>query len=167
MSKRIVLLQALASTPADLARLARSFDDAGGDWAAGAAEWTARDVLAHLFFVEQGYQARITLILNETEPLLPFINPEPAEANSRTPLLDMVEQFRAAREETITTLKALTPAQWQKPAIHATSGRTTLRNQVQILVEHDIEHSNQLAELLQARRTAAKRAAGQLEGGAT
>ncbi len=165
MSKRIVLLQALASTPADLLRLVRSFDAAGADGAANAAEWSARDVLAHLIYVEQGYQARIDLILRETEPLLPFINPQRADDETLAALVDVAEQFRAAREATLVSLQALTPGQWQKPAIHATTGPTTLRSQVQILVEHDIEHTNQLVELLQARR-AARHTTDQMQGGA-
>ncbi len=116
--------------------------------------------------MERGYQARIALLLSESEPLLPFIDPE--LANDELPIahLDLGERFRVAREETLATLQALTPGQWQKPAIHATTGRTTLRSQIQILVEHDIEHTNQLVDLLQARRAAAKRAAGLLESGA-
>lgn len=165
MSKRIVLLQALASTPADLIRLARSFDAAGGNWAADMGEWSARDVLAHLIYVERGYQARINLILSESEPLLPFIDPERAESVSLIPLAELAEQFRTAREETLAVLQALTPGQWQKPAIHATTGRTTLRGQLQILVEHDIDHTNQLVELLQAQRAAARRAAEPAERG--
>lgn len=38
-----------------------------------------------------------------------------------------------------------------------------LRSQLQIPVEHDIDPTNQLAELLQVRRKAARRAAGQKE----
>jgi len=167
MSKRIVLLQALASTPADLLRLARTFDAATGDEPLDAAEWSPRDVLSHLLFVERGYQARIALILSESEPLLPFINPELATDELFISHVAVGERFRAAREETLATLQALTPGQWQKPAIHATTGRTTLRSQIQILVEHDIEHTNQLVELLQARRAAAKRAAGPVERGTT
>lgn len=165
MSKRIVLLQALASTPADLTRLARSFAGLGDDQAAEVAEWSPRDVLAHLLFVERGYQARIALILREPEPLLPFINPERVEAEPLASLVEMATHFRAAREETLATLQALSPGQWQKPAVHETRGRTTLRSQIQTLVEHDIEHTNQLVELLQAQR-AARRAAGQVESGA-
>ena len=165
MSKRIVLLQALASTPADLSRLARSFDVAGEDDPGDAVHWSPREVLGHLFYVERAYQTRIALILREAGPLLPFIHPEYA-SEPFTSLVDMAERFRAAREETLATLQALTPGQWQRPAIHETNGPTTLRSQIQTLVEHDIEHTNQLVELLQARRAAARRAANQVGSGA-
>lgn len=109
------------------------------------------------------HETLLTMLPSETEPLLASMNSERADIEPRTALVDMAGQLRAAREATLATVPALTSGQWPKPAIHATTGRTTLRSQLQIPVEHDIDPTNQLAELLQVRRKAARRAAGQKE----
>ena len=49
---------------------------------------------------------------------------------------------------TLEWLHEIGPADWQRPAIHETHGRTTLRFLVQNLVAHDIEHTSQLALIL-------------------
>jgi uncharacterized damage-inducible protein DinB len=65
---------------------------------------------------------------------------------------DLLLQFKECRAETITFLKTLSPGQWQRPAIHEHTGKTTLRFLVQLLIEHDIEHMNQIVQLQQATR---------------
>lgn len=156
MTKRIVLLQALASTPADITRLIKPLDEATASWKLKHDTWTPRDVVSHLIHVEQAYQIRLNRILVEDEPTVPFIHPDEAIHDRETLIAHLGEQFRQTRGATLTTLQALNPGEWQRVAIHETKGRTTLRYLVQDLVAHDIEHTNQLVEIIQSWRAMQK-----------
>jgi hypothetical protein len=159
MTKRIVLLQALASTSADIARLVRPLDRAAADWKPDLIAWSPRDIVSHLTLVERAYLARLKRIITEDEPTVPYIHPDEAAHDRQTPLAELSEAFRLAREDTLATLQALGPGGWQRAAIHETRGRVTLRFLVQDLVGHDIEHTNQLVEVIQLWRLSRKQEA--------
>lgn len=154
MTKRIVLLQALASTPADVERLVRPLDETAADWKPAIEDWSARDVLSHLIHVERAFLIRLNRVIHEHEPVVPYIHPEESTHDRQTPVKGLSGQFQQARNDTLATLQQLGPGDWQRVAIHETKGRMTLRYLVQDMVEHDIEHSNQLVEILQSWRSA-------------
>ncbi len=165
MTKRIVLLQALASTLKDMAYildepgLAGAGNGAGETAELGSAElrsaesWTIQEVLTHLVYVEGANHVRFQRIIDETNPTVPEIRPDDTPFDETSSTAEQLTQFKVARAKTIMMLKALSPGQWQRPAVHATMGKTTLRFMVQLLIEHDIEHLNQMVELQQAERT--------------
>lgn len=152
MTKRIVLLQALASTPADIQRLIRQLDAPAAEWKVSAEAWSSADVVSHLTDVEQAYLVRLQRVLAEEEPAVPYIHPNAPSRAPGTSLSQLVEYFIRARETTLELLRRLTPGEWQRTAIHETKGRMSLRFLVQDLVDHDIEHTNQLVEIIQAWR---------------
>lgn len=157
MTRRTVLLQALASTPADIRRLIRPLDDEASDWKASVDAWSPMDVVNHLIDVEHACVARLQRVLAEHEPALPCIHPDVPPRKTGLSLSQAGDTFLQAREVTLEMLRRLTPGQWQRAAIHETKGRTTLRFLIQDLVDHDIEHTNQLVEITQSRRAAIKR----------
>jgi len=152
MTKRIVLLQALASTPADIQRLIRQLDAQAADWKVSAEAWSPADVVSHLTDVERAYLVRLQRVLAEEEPAVPYIHPNAPSREPGTSLSQLGENFIQARETTMEFLRRLTPGEWQRTAIHETKGRMSLRFLVQDLVAHDIEHTNQLVEAIQAWR---------------
>lgn len=152
MTKRIILLQALSSTPKDLARLLRPVDDQALRRQAAQGEWSAAAVLIHFAQVEKAYRQRLQRIAHEDEPHVPYIHPDVGEIAEDVRAADLLREFESERSQTIAFLQELSPGGWQRPAIHETIGRTTLRYQVQNLVDHDIEHTNQLVGVLQKMR---------------
>jgi uncharacterized damage-inducible protein DinB len=153
MTKRIVLLQALASTATDLNYILKGVKGRDADPEDG---WSLNEVLTHLVYVEGRYLKRLQRIVAEDNPTVPAIQPEDTPLISETfqqeDTADLLLQFKECRAETITFLKTLSPGQWQRPAIHEHTGKTTLRFLVQLLIEHDIEHMNQIVQLQQATR---------------
>ena len=127
MTQRSVLLQALASTPADVARLRR--------------------------------------VLAEVTPTVVALLPDPAAHDPDLPIARLAEHFQIARVETLDSLHEISPGDWQRPAIHAAKGRTTLRGLVDDLVAHDIEHTSQLVTILGQWRAAQRRLAASSESG--
>ena len=69
MTQRAVLLEALASTPTDVARLVRGLNETAAAWRA-AGGWSCQDVVTHLAAVEPLHLARWQRIVAEEEPSL-------------------------------------------------------------------------------------------------
>jgi len=155
MTKRDVLLQALASTPADVGRLVRGLDAAAADWRG--AGWSCHDVVAHLVYLEPLYQERLRRVLTEERPAVPYLHPNPAAHDHSRTIAQLAERFGDLRGQTLAALRAIGPGDWQRPAVHETSGLTTLRFLVQGIVDHDIEHTSQLVEILGQLRAERRR----------
>ena len=147
MSKRLVLLKALASMPKDLALLLRRADETAVHQRPTPDQWAIADVLTHLAAIELLYLARLQRIVVEERPFLPYLHPETRPEPSQTPLAALLASFNQARSQTLTYLESLNAGAWQRPAVHETLGETKLRYLVQLLVEHDTEHLNQLVTI--------------------
>lgn len=156
MTKRIVLLQALASTPQDISRMVGKLDDDAAAWRPEGG-WSCRDVVSHLCYVERLYLARIRRVMDEDEPAVEAIHPNESAHDLVAPISTLAQQFHEAREATLATLQELSPGAWQRAARHESKGRMTLRFLIQDLISHDIEHTNQLAEVQSRRRTYLRR----------
>lgn len=157
MSKRIVLLQALAATPADLQRLLQGIEATAVSHRPAPDQWSIGDVLSHLVDVEQRYLIRLRRVIEEERPLLDNIHPNQAGQDSGADAAVLLRRFRQARADTLSFLRDRTPGQWQRPAVHPSWGETTFRFLVQNLVEHDTEHLNQLVSVQQRLRTLPER----------
>ena len=149
MTKRIVLLQALASTPNDLALMLRGVDDADDARRPAGDQWSMADVVNHLVDVEQRYRQRLQRVLEEQEPWLPYMHPDEQAHDPRAPLSTLMGRFKEQRAQTMVLLKEIGPGDWQRRAVHETKGNVTLRFLVQYLVDHDIQHLNQIVEIQQ------------------
>jgi uncharacterized damage-inducible protein DinB len=152
MSKRIVLLQALAATPKDLLLTVGRMPEAAVYQQPTANQWSISMVLHHLVDVEARYLARLQRVVSEDRPSLPVIHPNEAIYQERPPLAELLSQFEQARAATIAFLKELLPGGWQRSAVHETWGETKLRFLVQHLVDHDTQHLNQILETQQQLR---------------
>ena len=150
MSRRSVLIEALAATPRDLPRLSRRVDAGGARWRPAPDAWCLLDVGAHLSTVEALYLARLWRIVEQDDPFERAIHPDASQHDLTRPLTDLVAEFSARRAATIAFLSALSQRDWGRPLVHETLGPTRLRDQVQALVSHDNEHLNQIVTLREA-----------------
>ncbi|MAU02058.1 MAG: hypothetical protein CL608_33395 [Anaerolineaceae bacterium] len=153
MSKRTILLDALASMPKDLTFMLRRADETAVHQRRSPDEWSIADVLRHLRTTESLYLARLQRIVAEERPYLPYIHPESRPQPEPTPLSELLHTLSTARSETLTYLQSLNAGAWQRNAVHETLGPTKLRYMVQLLVDHDTEHLNQIVRLLEATRS--------------
>lgn len=152
MTKRIVLLQALASTSNDLSVMLRGIDSADGNRRPSSDEWSMANVVNHLIDVEERYRQRLQRVLDEEEPWLPCIHPDEYAHEAQASLGKLLARFKEERAQTVTLLKEIGPGDWQRRAVHETKGNVTLRFLVQYLVDHDIQHLNQVVEIQQQLR---------------
>lgn len=156
MSKRTLLLEALASMPKDLSFMLRRADETAVHQRPTPDEWSIADVLSHLITTESLYLARLQKIVAEERPYLPYIHPETRPQLNPTPLAELLNTFSTVRNETLAYLQSLNAGAWQRNAVHETLGPTKLRYMVQLLVDHDTEHLNQIVGLLESTRASSR-----------
>ena len=127
--------------------------------------WSCREVVAHLAHIEPLTLARLRRVLAEETPTVVALLPDPTAHDPDLPIARLAEHFQIARVETLDSLHEISPGDWQRPAIHAAKGRTTLRGLVDDLVAHDIEHTSQLVTILGQWRAAQRHLVANLERG--
>ncbi len=143
MSRREVLISALASASADLRRVARRASHA----AAGPGHWALAEILSHLVHVESDSRARLLRVVSETRPKVSAIHPDESRHDPERSTGELLADFERAREETLAVLSSLKPGDWQRKAVFEDGRVVSLRNLVQMLVEHDTEHLHQASML--------------------
>ena len=146
MSRRSVLMEALAATPRDLERMLRRVDDATARLRPDG-EWCMADVVAHLGYMEERYLARLRRIVEQDNPYEAYLHPDASAHDLARPLAELLADFALHRSETIAFLASLGQRDWGRPLVHQTIGPTRLRDQVQALVTHDNEHLEQVVAL--------------------
>lgn len=141
MTRRDVLLKALASTSSDVDRVVGRIDtpDKG----------SLTPVLNQMVAFETQYRTQLQRIIREESPTLPALRFEDASHESHVSLRESVFRFTAARQQTLAFLKGLTPGEWQRKAVHEVLGKTSLRFLVQDLVDQDTRHLSWLVEARQ------------------
>ncbi len=146
-TQHIVLLQALLSAPDRLELILLGWPESACAWRPAPEAWNALETMAHLAAADPLFQARLTRILREENPWLPWFGPDVARPEADRPARDLMQRVRAARDQLAAFLSTLTPHDWQRRAVHQTMGATTLAQQVQNVINHDGEHLDQLRDL--------------------
>lgn len=111
-------------------------------------EWAPSEILSHLRDVEaEVYLPRIETILAEDSPHLSAFDTD-QWAKERNYIKQSgpkaLECFTRSRKELIAQLSELQVEDWQRPASHAFLGPTTLLEILEIAVEHDRIHLEQI-----------------------
>ncbi len=150
MSRRVVLLEALAATPRDVERMLRRMDENSASWRPEKGAWCMLEVAAHLGEVESLYLARLQRVVVEDNPYEQAIVPDIRMHDLGRSLAENVAVFAERRGLTCDFLGTLSQRAWGRPLVHEVVGPTRLRDQVQALVAHDNEHLNQLVSLREA-----------------
>ncbi len=147
MTRRNVLLQALASTPDDLRWMTHWVDEMAQSRRPAPERWSVSDVVSHLIYAEERFQLRLRRICVEDSPVLSNILPDETAHDLSAPLADLIQQFQHLRGQTLAFLAQLPAGDWQRPAIFEDDQRTSLRYCVQGMVDHDIARLNQIVEI--------------------
>lgn len=153
-----ITLSALEGFPQQLAEHFAAFPVAFRHWAP--ASWdgvpseafTAIEQLCHVRDIEiDGYHLRFQRTLDEVTPTLASIDSEAlaqARGYASADPAAALAAFAAARAQTITLIKGLTPEQLDRTAVFEGYGPLTLRSLVHYLCSHDQQHLAGLQWLL-------------------
>lgn len=114
--------------------------------------FTAIEQVCHVRDIEvEGYQVRFRRTLTEESPFLPSIDSEPIAKTRNYGGADVAQvfaSFRTARAETLTMLRAVDAAGFERRADFEGYGAVTLRGLVHFLCSHDQQHLSGLQWLL-------------------
>jgi len=117
--------------------------------------WAPKEIVCHLRDTEEAFGARFEQILAmDVDPRLgaPTADRWAEERQYlRNDALEAIAAFRTRRDENLATLRALTPAQWNKAALHPVRGRMTLDTFLTLMAWHDDNHLDQLARALEGK----------------
>lgn len=113
-------------------------------------EWSVRELLWHLLFAQRLLEFRVDKILTEERPSLAASaawNDTPEAGLSAGNIL---EQYRAARESTLSRLKGITPSDWWRTGWHDEFAEVTLLAQATYFARHEHGHLAQFDEIRRA-----------------
>lgn len=120
-----------------------------------AKNWAPKEIVCHLRDTEEAFAARFEQILAmDADPKLgaPAADRWAEERQYlRNDAQEAIGHFRKRREENLATLRALTPEQWNKGALHPVRGRMTLDTFLTLMAWHDDNHLDQLARALEGK----------------
>ncbi len=147
------MMTLLAATPPRLAELATGLTPVQLRTAPAPGEWSAVEVLAHLRACADVWGACIDRILTEDTPTLRAINPTAWITRTDYPDLEYapsLDAYAHQRDDLLTVLHGLTPAEWERTATVTGAGRPLVRSvtdYVRRMSTHERAHLKQVARI--------------------
>ena len=114
-------------------------------------EFSATEIIYHLLEVEELWQRRIHQLLKSDDKHFQQIDPDAlAKLNAYNDQSydDGIADWKAAREETIDLIEAMTDAECHTIGIHSRYGEMDMYRISTIMADHDIQHLRQLERTL-------------------
>lgn len=143
----------LARTPAALDALLRGLPHSFTEQNEGPDTMTAREVIAHLIAAERTNwipRTRVILEHGDSRDFPAFDRFAYVRASKNTPLAVLLDEFTAARAESLETLRSLNlqSLDLARCGCHPALGSVTLAELLSAWAAHDLTHLHQIARLL-------------------
>ena len=116
-------------------------------------EWSVMEVCGHLCDVSRILHQRLHMMIKLEEPRLDAYDAEELGRQrdaQAAKLDDLLAEFAAQRAETVEMLAELVHWNWARQGRHPTLGRISIRQQVDLWLEHEAEHLAQIQSLREA-----------------
>lgn len=150
-----ILLQELASF-ASAVRPLLSSPTIDWSWQPVPASWSLTEVMCHLRDVEEEvHMVRYRAVLAKDNPFLPGASTDEWAAIRCYQAEDGLasrDSFLSARQKSLAMLSELDEKSWQRKGRHAFFGPTSLQELVNLAVQHDQVHMQQIEDLLANNR---------------
>jgi DinB superfamily len=114
------------------------------------AEWSAAEVLGHIWDAELVVSFRGRSILGQDEPSLMGYDQDAWALLPRPPFPVLVEAFEAVRAANLHLARSISAADWDRVGLHSERGRMSFRLLFEEIAGHDIAHLRQLEQTLAA-----------------
>lgn len=115
-------------------------------------DWSLTELVCHLRDVEREvHQARFRALIANDSAFIAGADPDPWAVERNYLAQDGAQalaQFAAARHSTIALLQPLPPEMWQRRGRHAFFGPTSMHELLNLVVQHDQAHWQQVRALL-------------------
>jgi DinB superfamily len=113
-------------------------------------KWSILEIACHLRDVERVFADRFTkMAFRERPQLWVMDNERVARALGYTTsrLDDVLKEFARLRGDTLTLLRALPPAVWQRAGLHPKRGEVSIADLARVLADHDRSHLERMRAL--------------------
>ncbi|MBF6600248.1 MAG: DinB family protein [Dehalococcoidia bacterium] len=114
--------------------------------------WCIREIVGHLADAAAEYHKRLYMMSTQTDPVLPAYDQDAYARDHgymKRPLREMLDELAAHRAKTVFLLTTLVNWNWARTGQHVERGRTSIRQMVEHMVQHEGEH---LADIRALRR---------------
>ncbi|HEX5479810.1 MAG TPA: DinB family protein [Dehalococcoidia bacterium] len=149
------LVEPLRALPGDLREELRGITEAEATYRPAADEWCIKEIVGHLVDAAELYHKRLYMMSTQTDPILPLMD-DAASTKDGPPaaraLNDMLDELEVHRARTVRLLTTLVNWNWARTGQHPMTGRTSIRQMVDHIVEHEGQH---LADIRKLRQDAA------------
>jgi uncharacterized damage-inducible protein DinB len=151
-------VQSMREAPDALKKLLDGISDALAKNPPAPGKWSVRQIMAHLADSElvAGYRYRSILGAEDGSPIPAYDQDRWAKAENYNdiPLADSLSSFSALRQMNLRLLESLPASAWDKYGLHAERGRESIRDLVQLVAGHDLNHIAQIRKILGAAQAA-------------
>ena len=116
--------------------------------------WSAKEVVCHVRDIEESFMMRFLAIMAMDEPKFLPVEPDRWAVErqyQRNDVQEALTAFKSRRDDTLKFFRGLRPEQWERGGIHATRGKMTLKDFVELLAWHDDNHLDQLKRALDGK----------------
>jgi uncharacterized damage-inducible protein DinB len=116
--------------------------------------WSAKEVVCHVRDIEESFMMRFLSIMAMDDPKFLPVEPDRWAVErqyQRNDVQEALAALKTRREETLRFLRGLKPEQWERGGIHATRGRMTIKDFVELMAWHDDNHLDQLKRALDGK----------------
>ena len=144
------LVDALRTLPRDLSDALKGVTDAEATFRVTPDGWCIREILGHLRDAAEVYHKRIYMMSTQTDPVLEPYDQEAfatEHAYMTRTIDDMLRELAAWRADTVNLLTTLVNWNWARTGQHLESGRMSIRQIVEHMVEHEGEHLHDIRTL--------------------
>ena len=136
----------LAATPERVAALTEELDLEALQKRPEPGEWSAEEILGHLFDAEVVYSFRWRFTLAEKDPKYPGYDQDEWIKLPRPSFPELLAAYASLRRANVWLIEETPTDQWGKNAIHEERGPEPFGMSLQVLAGHDIAHLKQLEQ---------------------
>jgi hypothetical protein len=143
------LVERLNAHTGELRALVANVPDATLSRRTGDGQWSIKDTAGHLCDVSRVLHSRLHKMIKLEEPQLDGYDPDElaAQRNAQGARIDdLLAEFAAQRAETVEMLADLVHWNWARTGRHPQLGRLSIRQQVELWLEHEDEHLASIRE---------------------
>lgn len=136
----------LAATPERVAELTEDLDLETLQKRPEPNEWSAEEILAHLFDAEVVYSFRWRFTLAETDPVYPGYDQDEWIKLPKPSFPEMLSAFASMRRANVWLVEETPTDQWDKDARHSERGSEPFGTSLAVVAGHDLAHLKQLEQ---------------------
>jgi len=151
------LVEPLRTMPRSAADAVKGLSDATLRFRPQDGGWSIKEIVGHLRDAAEVYHKRLYMMSTQTDPVLEPYDPDAFARDHNyldRDIGQLLAEMSAFRAESVRLLTSLVNWNWARTGRHLEDGRLSIRQIVEIMIDHEAEHVADLARLRDAAAAA-------------